>query len=88
MHNRTPVHLLCNRIKGNRIIDDPEQFAAELAEKVIPLLHARSCNVGRRGRSAAVRRVLEEWTSLALTYRQHSKRFELQRWEDDGGRVV
>lgn len=88
LHNRAPVHLLCNRTKGNRIIDDPERFAAELAEKVIPLLKAMRRNVGRRGRAAAIRRVVEEWPSWALTYRQHTKRFDLQRWEDDGGSAV
>ncbi len=87
LYNRAPVHLLCNQAKGDRIIYDPERYAEELAKKVIPLLQSMRRNVSRGDRATAIRRVVEEWPSWALTFRQ-DKKFELQRWEDDGGSVI
>ena len=85
MYNRAPVHQVCNRAKGNRIIRDPGRFAAELSQKVVPLLQSMRRQVTRGDRAAAIRRVVEEWPEWALTFRQHLEVFELQRWEDDGG---
>ena len=87
LHNRGPAHRLCNQEKGNRMIN-PEAFAAELRQKIVPLLESRGRKVNRRVRAAATRRVIMEWPSWAPTHRQLTKKFELQRWADDGGRVV
>ena len=86
LDNRAPAHRLCNQQKGDRIID-PERFAAELRVKIVPLLRSVGRTVNRGAQAAAIRRVVEQWPVWALTFRQHTKRFELQRWEDDGGSV-
>ena len=64
--NRAPAHRLCNARKGDQIID-PEQFAAERHQEMIPLLESfgrkfeasrerrqfgGSCGTGPRGRRA------------------------------------
>jgi hypothetical protein len=87
LHNRAPAHRLCNQEKGNRMID-PEAFASGLHRKIIPFLESRGRKVKGKEQAAAIRRVVEGWPSWAPTYRQQTKKFELQRWADDGGSVV
>jgi hypothetical protein len=77
---------LCNQEKSDTLID-PEEFAAELHLKIVPLLKSRGLRVKRPHQTAAIRRVVEEWSFWSPAYMQLTMKFELLRWADDGGRV-
>jgi HNH endonuclease len=84
--NRAPAHRICNKLKGNRMID-PEAFAAERHRDIVPLLESLGRKIRSRDRAAAIRRVVEGWPAWAPSYKKEADRIQLQRWIDDGGRV-
>ncbi len=87
LHNRVPAHRICNAVKGNRMIN-PEEFAAELHLRIVPLLRSFGCEIKHRGRAAAIRRVVQAWHTWAPAYRKEAESLSLQRWVDDGGTAV
>ena len=86
LYNRAPAHGLCNIEKGDRMIN-PEEFAAELRRRIVPLLEALGRRVKRRDQAAAIRRVVHECPTWASTYSQEAKCTAIHRWADDGGAV-
>ena len=85
--NRAPAHRLCNERKGDQIID-PEQFATERQQEIIPLLESFGCQVGTKGKRSAIQRVLRGWPSWAPHHKKEIGDVNLQRWADDGGAVL
>ena len=87
VYNRAPAHRICNARKANGVIN-PEQFAAELHRLVAPLLERLGYTVSAAARRRAIRRVVQGWPLWVPTWRTETQRIALQRWEDDGGRVL
>jgi HNH endonuclease len=84
--NRVPAHRLCNSRKGDQVID-PEQFAIERHQEIVPLLESFGRKVRSKGKRSAIQRVLEGWPAWAPRHMKEVGNISLQRWADDGGAV-
>jgi 5-methylcytosine-specific restriction endonuclease McrA len=85
-YNRYPAHRVCNRSKGDRLIN-PEEFALEIHRRVVPLLERLGYTVTPAARRRAIGQVVHWWPSWAPILRHGTNQVALQRWEDDGGAV-
>jgi hypothetical protein len=85
-YNLAPAHRVCNTTKGDHLIH-PEEFAAELQQKVVPILERLGHQITRAVVKKANRYVHLAWPIWAPRRQPEAKGVALQRWEDDGGAV-